>query len=159
MTYTLRALFSAVAMAGLAIALYGCSDDGDASDPRCAQLCAIDEPSLEGAYDVCSEKSASDCRTECAARLSGTTSVCAQCLLEDASFGIGAQDGLGVSCGSGSAQCGSQSCTMTGRAGSCTYCGDNKQQTEDCIRQVEPRRSVECKTRYQSVSKCAQFCK
>ncbi|WP_394838597.1 hypothetical protein LVJ94_17005 [Pendulispora rubella] len=163
MTYIVRALFAVVAMAGLAASLFGCSDDGDASmnvDPRCLQLCTIREPKVDGAYDVCSEPSAARCRLDCAARLSGTTGVCSQCLLENAYFGSHEDDGDGSGCQLGMAECGSQArCTIQGRVGECAYCGGNQQQRDDCLRKVFPRRTAECTTDYASVSKCAEFCK
>lgn len=131
-----------------------CGGDDDPlanADPRCAAICQIEVPSLEGAYDVCSTASQASCVDQCAARIDGVSSVCASCLLEDADFGTGDDVTPGDQCESGS-------CTTFGRLGSCTYPEGNQAAREDCIRQVSPRREVACDVDFQPVTDCASVC-
>jgi hypothetical protein len=88
------------------------------ADPRCATICAIEEPSVAGAGDICS-----------------TASVV---LNND--------------------YCDSQTCTMTGRTGTCTYPYGNQQAREACLRQVDPGREVACEAGFRSVTECATVC-
>lgn len=120
-------------------------------DPRCESLCAVQEPSLAGAHDICSQASADRCKADCNARISGVTSLCATCLLEKAEFRVPPTSSSGDSCVSGT-------CTTTGRAGSCDYPEGDTSAREACIRQVSPRREIECTAAYRPVDECASTC-
>lgn len=43
--------------------------NGSGTDPRCETLCAIREPTLSEAYDVCSTSSAEQCKQDCTAHI------------------------------------------------------------------------------------------
>jgi hypothetical protein len=137
----------------LAASCSGGDGDGSAnSDPRCNSICVIEEPSLEGAHDICSEESAVLCRDECNARIELTENLCATCLLEGAEFGLGDGDvGIGDFCENGQ-------CTKRGREGSCTYPEGDDQARDDCTRQVYPRREVHCDSEFASVQNCSGIC-
>ncbi len=137
----------------LLLGLLSCtSDSADENlDPRCQSLCIIDEPSLDGAFDICSETSAALCKDECMIRIEAATSLCATCLLEDADYGLGPQFFDIDLCGNGT-------CEMTGREGSCTYPQGDSSAANDCKRQVYPRREVHCDTEYVSVLDCSAIC-
>lgn len=137
---------------GISAGLSGCGGDAS-SDPRCQSLCTIKEPSLSGAYDICSQTSADACLKDCGARISEVSTVCASCLLENACFSNGCRDSLGSDPG-----CTSGQCTISGRVGSCTYPQGDQAAYDNCVRMVYPRREVQCSPEYQSVSKCASVC-
>jgi len=120
-------------------------------DPRCETLCVIQEPSLSGAYDICSQASADRCKQDCDAHIKDVTSTCASCLLEQATFSVPPVSSSGDVCNAGT-------CTTTGRAGSCDYPQGNDAARDDCIRQVSPRREVECTPTYRPVSECNSTC-
>ena len=132
------------------------ANDGEpAADPRCDSLCTIKEPELEDAYDVCSQASAQRCLRDCAARLVDVSSVCASCLVEEACFDVQ----CGPHKGPGGVDCDSSGvCTIYGREGSCSYPAGNQAALEDCLRQVYPRREVECTPEYRPVAGCAAVC-
>ncbi len=139
-------------LVGVALAACGSDDDPYAdADPRCAALCTIEEPPLEGAGDICSTASAESCLDQCAARIAGTTSVCGSCLLEDASFEDDDEVSPGDFCENGT-------CTMTGRAGECSYPEGDQAARDNCRRQVYPRREVACETEFEPVADCASVC-
>lgn len=140
------------AVALLAVAAPACGGDDAAVDPRCESVCAIDEPPVAGAYDICSEASADQCRRECTARIADVATVCGTCLIEEACF---APDCGGDSPGD---FCEAGQCTVTGREGQCTYPEGDTAAREDCLRQVYPRRVVECATEYRPVSECGASC-
>jgi hypothetical protein len=130
----------------------GCGGGGS-TDPRCASLCIVTEPDLAGAYDVCSASSADSCQRECDARIADVTTVCASCLLEEACFGSGCDSyGDPTFCDS------SGQCTVTGREGQCTYAEGDQAARDGCLRQVFPRRTVECAPEFRSVSECSDLC-
>ena len=130
----------------------GGSGDGDGdSDPRCNSLCRIEEPSLDGAHDICSEDSAVLCKDECNARIELAPSLCASCLLEDATYGLDDSVSSGDFCENGQ-------CTKTGREGSCTYPQGDDAARDACTRQVYPRREVHCDYEFQPVQDCASIC-
>lgn len=120
-------------------------------DPRCQSICIIEEPYLDGAFDICSEASAGLCKDECSARIEAVSSLCAICLLEDAYFGLGERVGTSDFCTNGQ-------CEKTGRAGTCTYPQGDDQAEEDCARQVYPRREVHCDAEFAPVQDCAALC-
>ena len=134
----------------LALVLIGCGGGGESVDPRCASLCVIEEPPIEGAGDICSQASADLCIDECQVRIADTSSTCATCVLEDASFGDD-NDSPGDFCMNGT-------CTVTGREGECMYPEGDTAAREDCERQVNPRRDVECDTDFRPVEECAALC-
>ena len=126
---------------------------GKSIDPRCVSLCTVTEPDLAGAYDVCSAPSAAACEQDCDARIAEVTTVCASCLVEDACFE--------PDCGSSSSDvfCDSSGqCTITGREGLCTYPQGDDAARDDCLRQVYPRRTVECTPEFRPVAECSDQC-
>lgn len=145
------------------VAAAGCGGGGGASgdggsgnaDPRCVSLCQIDEPSVEGAYDICSAESAALCIEECEARISDATSICASCLLENAYFGTGPRGTedcrFAAACGGGT------ECTVRG-AVTCSYCSEDTASEESCLRMAYPRREVRCTPRFRPVAECAALC-
>ena len=145
-------------LAPIAIVLFvaACSSGGDDpftdADPRCATTCAIHEPSVAGAGDVCSTASAELCLETCAVRIAGVDTLCASCLLENSYFDTGGGDGEGTD------YCDSQTCTMTGRSGTCTYPYGNVTAHDACYRQVNPRREVACEADFRPVTECATVC-
>ena len=130
-------------------------DGGGDVDPRCQSLCIIEEPEIEGAYDVCSEESAELCRQECAAYISGASALCAACLLEDACF----DTACGASLVGDGPACDTEGCVINSEHGSCTYPVGDVAAMEDCIRQVFPRRTVSCETEYRPVTDCTEACR
>lgn len=134
--------------------LVACSGGGDPftdADPRCAAICAIDEPAVSGAGDICSLDSAELCIDTCAVRIAGVDTLCASCLLEDAYFGT---DDVVLP----GDYCDGQTCTMTGRAGTCTYPYGNETARQACMRQVSPRREVTCEADFRPVTECSSVC-
>jgi len=145
-------------VAGVCLAVVcvaGCTgSDGKAVDPRCVSICAIHEPEVAGAFDICSTASAEQCKQECTARVADVKTLCASCLLEQACFAPDCGDS-----GGGDSPCDpSGQCTVTGRAGSCTYPAGNQAARADCLRQVEPRRTVECTSEYRPQAECNAAC-
>lgn len=134
------------------VAACGGDDDPFAdADPRCRALCTIETPSLDGAFDICSTASAGTCVDLCEARIAGTETLCATCLLEDADFGTDDAVSPGDFCENGT-------CTVLGRTGECTYPEGDQAARENCLRQVSPRREVACETEFEPVSECASTC-
>ncbi len=132
-----------------------CGGDGDddpyaGADPRCAQACAIETPSLEGAYEVCSTASARACVDVCEARIAGMSSLCASCLLEDARFET---DDPVIPF-----DCDGTTCRYTGWGGTCTFPEGDLEAREDCARTAYPRREVACEPRWRPVAECASTC-
>lgn len=151
-----RVLASLLAVVVPALTVAACSS---ADDPRCVALCTIKEPSTAGAYDICSQASADQCLELCAARIGDATTICADCLLDDADFGTGGISGGGDDCVSPSSCGGSTAlCTMTGRGGSCDYCEGDDAAYDACLPKVFPRRAVACETDFGDSSKCAAVC-
>jgi len=143
-----------LAVACMMIVVVGSASCGGKSvDPRCVSLCVITEPDLAGAYDVCSAASTESCKQDCEARIAAVTTVCASCLLEEACFepSCGAS-GADVFCDS------SGQCTVTGREGDCTYPQGDQAAEDDCLRQVYPRRTVDCTVEYRPVADCSDQC-
>ena len=141
-------------LASLAVVAAACGSNDDPftdADPRCAAICTIDEPAIAGAGDICSTASAELCLDTCAVRIGGVDTLCASCLLEQSYFGTGGESG-------DSDYCDTQTCTMTGRAGTCTYPYGNQQAREACMRQVDPRREVACEADFRPVTECATVC-
>ncbi|HVV82652.1 MAG TPA: hypothetical protein VHE35_06210 [Kofleriaceae bacterium] len=141
-------------LASLVLGVAACGgDDGDPfanADPRCAAICQIQEPSLDGAYDICSVASASSCIDQCETRIADVATVCASCLLEDAEFDTD-ETSTADSCMNGT-------CTMTGRTGDCMYPEGDQAARDNCARMVFPRREVSCDTTFRPVTECASVC-
>jgi len=131
---------------------------GAASDPRCGAVCAVSEPPLAGAGDVCSQASADACKQECGARLSGVTSVCGDCLLQDAHLGGSAVGGVSDICNTSPMCANGALCTRMGRTGSCTYCEHDMAAQQACEVKVDPRREVPCTTEFRDPAKCSALC-
>ncbi len=147
---TIRSLLYSVTALVLAC---GCGNDDSPfanADPRCAAVCAIRTPSLEGAFDVCSMDSAAACLEQCEIRIADVATVCAGCLLERASFRT---DPIDIS-----SDCTASGCIIYGRAGSCSYPPGNAAAEDDCLRQVYPRREVDCEVSFRPVNDCAEVC-
>ena len=150
---------------GLLFALWtvGCGGNGTvpaASDPRCAAFCTIEMPDNPLAFDVCSTDSAASCVQICEQHIAGTSSVCADCLLEDGGFGGDSAEGSPTSCTSGSGSCtGSASqCTASNASTTCTYCNDDQAAQDACEAKLFPRRVIACMPDFRPVSACADLC-
>ncbi len=140
----------------LILGLLGCSgtdsvDHEENIDPRCQSICVIEEPSLEGAYDICSDDSADLCKDECSTRIESASSLCASCLLEGADYGLELSPRPSDFCENGQ-------CEKIGREGRCTYPQGDDQARDDCTRQVYPRREVHCDAEFAPVVDCAAVC-
>jgi hypothetical protein len=143
----------------LIVAASACAgDDGGVDlgdyDARCVTACTDTPPAIAGAGDVCDSGSQRTCLDACTARIMDVSSVCASCLLEDACFNPGG-------CGPGGGDdepCEVNSCTITGRNGSCSYPPNDNAARESCERQVNPRREVACTVEFEPVSACASSC-
>lgn len=144
--------FLVLAFASMSFAACGNDDPFTDADPRCATACAIREPSIAGAGDICNVASAELCLETCAVRIAGVDTLCASCLLEDSYFGTGEGDETIYD------SCDFQTCTMTGRTGTCTYPSGNTTARDACYRQVNPRREVACEADFRPVSECAMVC-
>ena len=131
----------------------GCGEDDPYADadPRCASICAIEEPAIEGAGDVCDLASARLCLDNCATRLVDVSTVCGTCLLEQADFGLDQEVG-------DTDFCTETTCEMSGREGTCSYPTGDDAAREACERQVNPRREVACQAESRPVSECAAPC-
>jgi hypothetical protein len=145
----------------VAMSMFGCgggsSPDLEDRDPRCVSACTDDPPSVDGAGDICNTGSQANCLDECELRIAGVPTVCASCLLEDACFD---PDGCGpisepVFC---EGTPGDETCTVTGRNGSCTFPAGDDAAADDCERQVNPRREVACTAEFRSTSECNVEC-
>lgn len=136
----------------IGLSLASCGEEDAPADPRCAALCAIASPTIEGAGDICSQVSAEACIAECNARIVGTPALCASCLLEEACFfDCGDDAGDPVVCDVGG-------CELSGREGTCTYPDGDIAAYEACQRQVNPLREVSCTADYRPVVECAALC-
>jgi hypothetical protein len=143
----------ALVLVPITLFLVACGGDDPFAnaDPRCAATCAIIAPDVDGAFDICDRDSAGACVDQCQARIAGVETVCASCLLEDAYFGTGGDDGF-VDCDING------NCTIEGRTGTCTYQQGNTASWEQCMRQVYPRREVACQVSFDPVTACATVC-
>ncbi|MGE0867560.1 MAG: hypothetical protein AB7P03_03295 [Kofleriaceae bacterium] len=148
----------ALAVCSFAVIAVGCGGGGsdldlDNRDPRCVTACTDDPPDVEGSGDVCNTQSQAVCLDDCEARIADTSTVCANCLLEDAYFGPGDGDGFA------STSCNAQNeCTITNGKDSCMYTSNDQQELEDCLRQLFPRREVACDVDYRPTTECASVC-
>lgn len=132
---------------------------GAADDPRCQSLCTIKEPSTPGAGDICSQASADACRETCGAHIQDESTVCQDCLLEGAYFGL-TSEGAGNECGT-SPMCpvlDDVLCTDSGPGGDCQYCESDTAAKEACYKKAHPRREVECKVDFRDPAKCTDAC-
>lgn len=150
-------LVAAIAVGALASAFAGCGG-GAADDPRCKSLCVIEEPSIEGAGDICSQASADLCREDCGARIEGVGSACASCLLEEARFSAESETGVGGPCDDSPECPESGLCTESGPGGDCDYCGDDAAAELACYKKAHPRREVECKADFRDPKDCSDLC-
>ncbi|MFO0590859.1 MAG: hypothetical protein U0441_25165 [Polyangiaceae bacterium] len=143
-------------VAPLALMISACGG-GAADDPRCVSLCTIKEPSDPTVGDVCSQESADTCRETCGARIQDTGTVCADCLLEDADFGVKSSGGTD-SCVDSPMCSNTQLCTEVGPGGSCDYCYGDKAAADACYKQIHPHREVACDVRFRDAAECASLC-
>jgi hypothetical protein len=136
----------------LCLALVACAPDDRPidGDPRCASLCSIDVPPLEGAFDVCSEDSARSCFDQCESRIGDSTTSCSECLLQNAQFG--APIDASADCDTGG------NCTVQGHGGSCTYRADDDADRDRCTRIAFPRRVVSCPVIFETAFNCNAVC-
>ncbi|MGE0551342.1 MAG: hypothetical protein AB7O24_31825 [Kofleriaceae bacterium] len=136
----------------------GGEPDLDNYDARCVAACTDkSDTSVEGAGAICNSESKTLCLEECEARIEGTSTTCATCLVEDSCFGINGCSGPDVY-----ANCVGNSsgitCTLMGPEGSCTYPQGDIAKEEACLKQVDPRREVTCEARFQPATACATLC-
>jgi hypothetical protein len=140
-----RALYVFLALAGC-----GASNPTANRDPRCLADCPETMPPTAGVGDVCSESSRVQCLDECEARIAMVSTVCANCLLENATFAP-----VTFNQGGGG---GGGTCTATGWNGTCPYtCGDNAAYMT-CLLQVSPRRTVDCTAKFRPTTECSSLC-
>lgn len=135
-------------MVAMASSLVGCEE----VDPRCENLCTIQNPDIDGAFDVCSQDSADLCKRLCMARIKGQGTLCQSCLLEGAMFSTDAPPTYTIKC-SGTI------CTITTSSQStCDYFTTSEDSRQRCFRQLFPRKDVACMPRFQSVGFCLPVC-
>lgn len=133
----------------------GCA--GDPVDPRCSALCTIDEPP-DGLGLVCSPASADACIDLCERRIVEANSLCAECLLEGATFET-PDDRPGIIVCPESPECGGgHQCTLSGGGQTCAYCEGDDAQREECHRVTNPRTEIDCETHFEPVTDCVGFC-
>lgn len=155
--FPLLALVSTIALVPSACG--SSSSTGGSDDPRCAAVCAIEQPPIANAGDICSQASADKCAAQCDARIEGTTAACGDCLLEDATLGGKSSGDNSPECMSPSVKCGTDSeCTASGPGGDCTYCSNDKAEQESCYVKTHPRREVECSPSFRDPVKCSALC-
>ena len=136
--------------------LVACGADGASSttnrDPRCVSACKVDPPAIVGAGEVCDMPSLVQCLDECEARIAGTTTVCGNCLVEEACLGPSCDPvGPGLDCDAAM-------CWTYGPKGMCSYPVNNEAAYEDCRRQVDPRATTACTAKFRATSDCASLC-
>lgn len=139
----------------LTTALSACGGgSGSAEDARCTSLC---EPAgkipASGFGSYCDGASITACKSSCGARISGTASLCATCLLEKASFG---RESVGLD-----AACNGSTCTETnGSTGQmCTYPANDEAQHLACQKKLYPLTAESCDApSFRPVSECASLC-
>jgi len=143
----------------MAFGLLACGGGGEAldlgdRDPRCVSACAPREPSIEGTGAVCDTESQVRCLDECEARIAGTMTTCASCLVEEACLTTSSR------CEDVSEPdfCTNEGCTTQGPEGSCSYPPGDQAAYEDCRRQVDPRREVSCTAIFRPSAECAELC-
>jgi len=138
---------------------FGCGNECEygSTDPRCEILCEIEPPYIEGVGEVCSKSSADDCKRLCSVRIDGADTLCAECLLEDAFFGLeySTYCEYEVDCSEGT-EChykdyGSEEIL-------CTYTQGDDEGRNACLRQLCPLKEVECNTTFRDVMECESFC-
>lgn len=186
---SLRALGCAPIILVLVGSAAGCDGRQDGSpgstDPRCAVLCT-DEPShFEGAYDVCSSESLAQCVALCEARVDDVSSLCAECLLEDAYLDdpvdmavdlcvdagdcyVGLSrvcvdgcwiDESGSSCSDGSCDGARAEYEMeVARGDACSYREGDEVGRASCHSRLHPREEVACEVEFGTVTACADVC-
>ena len=113
------------------------------TDARCTTLCEDD-----GVGDTCNADSISRCLSSCEARISGVTSLCATCLIEEARF---REDAGGIEvCMS------DDTCPEGGRCpGSvCDYCIGDAAEEARC----NPPEEVRCTVSFRDSTECASVC-
>jgi len=136
-----------------AVGIMGCGEDDPFTDadPRCAAACAIEEPPITDALDICSVDSARECLSQCATRIESVAPLCASCLVEQARF---APDGHPEF----NWECDGATCWVTNGAEVCQYPRSDDVAREDCFRQLYPRREVACDVNWRPVIDCAEVC-
>jgi len=136
-----------IAMA-IAFFLSGCQD----VDPRCEELCTVQEPEIEGAFDICSQDGVDLCTRLCAARIKGQGTLCQSCLLEGATFTPDSQQTYSI-------KCNGTMCTITtSNQSTCDYLTTSEDSRQSCFRRLFPRKSVNCMPSFLSVGLCLPVC-
>jgi hypothetical protein len=151
----------------------GCGGGGVDSnvDPRCVTLCDNKEQGT-GTGIVCTDDSVTQCKTACAAKIYGVSTVCGNCLLEGADFyggvtvGSACQSFPGGTCGDGggevscsSSNGGPTTCKTTVNGVSCSYDPENMAQVSACLMKQYPDGSTTCHTHFSKELKdCTAFC-
>ena len=139
------------------VVLIACAgEDGvDVSDrdARCVAACTAEEPRYEGVGKICDAASRVQCLDECETRIAGVSTVCQNCLVEDACFGPDGcyGDDVGLSCIN-------NTCTVSSEFGTCSFNPNDEAAKLKCYQQVDPRREATCTSRFQPTSECAAVC-
>ncbi len=136
-----------VVIVAVASLLVGCEE----LDPRCENLCTIQNPEIAGAFDICSQDSTELCKRLCTARIKGQGTLCQSCLLEGATFSIDAPPTYTI-------KCNGTRCTITTLQGTCDYFTTSEDSRQRCFRQLFPRKDAACMPRFQSVGLCLPVC-
>jgi hypothetical protein len=144
----------------LSLLLPACGGGGYAAkNPQCDALCKIEEPSLEGAYNICSTASADSCKELCDLRIDGQTSLCTSCLLEKAKYGSDQVKQNSACATQTPSSCGSGAlCTESHSGTSCSWCENDQAAHDNCMRTLFPRTEIDCDVEFRPVSDCASFC-
>lgn len=135
-------------------------NDYGPTDPRCDPICVVEEPAVEGAFEICSQASAALCKATCTAQVEDLSSVCATCLLEEAAFPAAGDSAIGTFCETdGTGQCaGGSLCEMRHQQMRCQYCEGDQTAQEECLRQLYPRTEVACDVGLRDVAECSSVC-
>ncbi len=133
-----------------AVVSQGCAS----TDPRCTDLCQVPEPGPLS-RSTCSGDSISTCIDSCQVRISGVSSLCASCLLEEARFGGGPVAIEFPMCGTDAVCAPQQRCSW---GGECSFCADDTASSNACFRATHPLVEEACSPSFRPVSECATLC-
>lgn len=134
--------------------LVACGGGGTtkSDDPRCETLCANRDQTDGYGYE-CTSQSVEDCKTQCGAKIYGVSTVCGNCLLEDAELSHGGYTSCG---GSG----GNLTCTLYGDTDTtCTYTQGNSAELKACYEQLYPSKKMSCDVEFHhDLDDCKDYC-